>query len=85
MADFKQINKHSVFYYQKEYVLCLTNGNAYKISTRTSSIEHIKLKDYIVGQNALFLDDSFLYFITKSKEGQTSLCSVSSDMIDTGF
>lgn len=70
----EHITNHSIFYFQKEYILVITKKTAFKINVATSAIEQSKLTDSVrFGGNCL-IDASCFYFLTDGdEEGHSKL------------
>ena len=87
MADFKDpLTRDAVFFFQREYLLVLNKKRAYKVSTRSNSIEVAKLANMIQPGGSCFIDAQFFYFLTRGdEEGHTKLAITSTDMLEAAF
>ena len=84
------IKTNSVFYFQRDYALIITNQQVYKINIATNAINSIKLASPIQTGGSAFIDSSCFYFLTRQK-GQNKSNTLSQlaladiGMIDAAF
>jgi len=86
VADFRGVTSSAVFYFQRDFLICLNKRKAYRINTRTSYIDTLPLQGTVSGKQSFFLDAQYFYFLTEN-EGQSgsSLGVLGTDTIETGF
>jgi hypothetical protein len=85
--DFRdQISSHSMYYFQKEYILVITSKTVFKINIATSAIETSRLTESVRNGGNCFLDATCFYFLTEGEEeGHVKLAAADTTMIEASF
>jgi hypothetical protein len=81
------LNPHSIFYFQRDFALIISQHYVYKINISTNAIDQIKLAAPVQQGGSAFIDASCFYFLTGPPKASKAAGSVLSQLAcaDTGM